>query len=177
MTPAEYFKWEAQQEQRYEYLDGEVYAMAGGSLAHADIVLNFAMALKSQLRGSGYRVLSSGCKLGISEDGLFTYPDVSVTCDDRDKSATQFTQHPKLIIEVLSPSTEAYDRGGKFALYRQLESLEEYVLVGSETQTVEVFRRMADGSWAFLPDEMGDVRLESVDVTVTISAIYDDLVL
>ena len=140
LTPQEYFEWEAQQTLRYEYFNGQVFAMTGGSLPHADIALNMATVLRSHLQGRG-KVRTSDAKVGISENGPFTYPDVSVTCDDRDRTAQQFSRYPCLIVEVLSPSTEAYDRGGKFALYRRLESLQEYVLVGSETKLVDVFRR------------------------------------
>ena len=91
-----------------------------------------ATVLRSHLQGR-CKVRTSDAKVGISENGPFTYPDVSVTCDDRDRTAQQFSRYPCLIVEVLSSSIEAYDRGGKFALYRRLESLQEYVLVGSET--------------------------------------------
>jgi Putative restriction endonuclease len=100
----------------------------------------------------------------MSENGPFTYPDVSVSCDDRDRTAQQFIQFPCLMVEVLSPGTEAYDRGGKFAAYRRLESLQEYVLVGSETKTVEVSRRNPSGTWEFIPYAEGDeIHFTSVD--------------
>ena len=175
-TPTEYFEWEAQQEMRYEYIDGEVFAMAGGTLPHADIALNLASMLRGHLRGR-CKVRNSDAKVGITEDGPFTYPDVSVTCDDRDRAAQQFSRYPCLIIEVLFPTTEAYDRGGKFALYRRLESLQEYVLVGSETKTVEVFRRNQQGGWEFIPfGEDDEVVLNSVSTTVAIGQIYEDVV-
>ena len=176
-TPQEYFVWEDQQPERYEYFDGEVYAMAGGSLPHADIALNIATAVKQALK-AGCKVRNSDAKVAISENGPFTYPDVSVSCDDRDRTAPQFIQFPCLIVEVLSPSTEAYDRGGKFKLYRQLDSLQEYVLVGSETKLVEVFRRNPSGSWEFMAYEEGDtVTLGSIGLTVTVEAFYEDVVL
>jgi Uma2 family endonuclease len=177
LTPEEYFEWEAQQELRYEYFDGEVFAMAGGSLPHADIALNVASILREHLRGR-CKVRNSDAKVGITETGPFTYPDVSVSCDERDRTAQEFTRYPCLIVEVLSPSTEAYDRGGKFALYRRLESLQEYVLVGSETRTVEVFRRDQQGGWMFLPYGEGDeIELTSVGLTIPIAAIYEDVTL
>ncbi len=143
-TPEQYLKWEAQQELRYEYIEGEVYAMAGGTLAHADLAFNFASSLRSQLQGR-CKVRLSDAKVGMSDEGPFTYPDVSVTCDDRDRTAQKFARYPCLIAEVLSPGTEAYDRGGKFALYRRLDSLQEYVLMGSQVKSVEVFRRSDRG--------------------------------
>jgi Uma2 family endonuclease len=177
LTPQEYFDWEAQQELRYEYCDGEVFAMVGGSIPHADIALNIASMLRGYLLGR-CKVRNSDAKVGITENGPFIYPDVSVTCDDRDRAAQQFSSYPCLIIEVLSPSTEAYDRGGKFALYRRLESLQEYVLVGSETKTVDVFRRNQQGTWSFIPYCEGDeVELTSVGLNLSIDAIYDDILL
>ncbi|MEB3230405.1 MAG: Uma2 family endonuclease [Leptolyngbyaceae bacterium] len=176
LTPQEYFEWESQQDLRYEYLDGEVFAMTGGSLPHADIALNIASSLRESLRGR-CKVRNSDARVGMTDSGPFTYPDVSVSCDDRDRTAQQFMRYPCLIVEVLSPSTEAYDRGGKFALYRRLDSLQEYVLVGSETKTVEVFRRGENGTWAFMPYEEGDeIELTSVGLTIPISAIYDDVI-
>jgi Uma2 family endonuclease len=175
-TPEEYLEWEVQQQIRYEYVDGEVFAMAGGTLPHADIALNFASVLREHLRGR-CKVRNSDAKVGITENGPFIYPDVSVSCDDRDRTAQQFSRYPCLIIEVLSPSTEAYDRGGKFALYRRLESLQEYVLVGSETKTIEIFRRNQQGGWEFIPyGEDDEVVLNSVGLTVAIAQIYEDVV-
>jgi Uma2 family endonuclease len=177
LTPQDYFEWESQQELRYEYFEGEVFAMAGGSLAHADIALNFATILRGLLRGR-CKVRNSDAKVGISETGPFVYPDISVSCDERDRAAQQFSRHPCLIVEVLSPGTEAYDRGGKFALYRRLESLQEYVLVGSETKTIEVFRRNPQGEWLFIPyNESDEVELISLGLTVAIAAIYEEVVL
>lgn len=177
-TPQEYFDWEELQQERHEYFDGEVYAMAGGSLVHGRIGLNVGSLLQSHVSGSGCITYNSDCKLGISEKGPFTYPDVSVSCDDRDRTAQQFIQFPCLIVEVLSPSTEAYDRGGKFKLYRRLSSLQEYVLVSSETQSVEIFRRRLEDSWEFTAYGEGDrVILESIGLTVDVEAFYQNVVL
>ncbi len=126
LTPQEYLAWEVQQPLRYEYFDGDVFAMAGGTLPHADIALNIASLLKSAVQ-SPCKVRNSDAKVGITADGPFVYPDVSVSCSEQDRTAQKFAQQPCLIVEVISPSTEAYDRGGKFALYRRLESLQEYV--------------------------------------------------
>jgi Uma2 family endonuclease len=177
LTPQDYFEWEAQQELRYEYFDGEVFAMAGGSLPRADIALNVASLLRAQLQGR-CKVRNSDVKVGITEDGPFVYPDVSVSCDERDRTAQKFSRDPCLIVEVVSPGTEAYDRGGKFTLYRRLESLKEYVLVGSEAKTVEVFRRNSDGTWAFIPYGSGEtIEFASLGIMVPMEAIYEDVVL
>lgn len=177
LTPQEYLVWEEQQSLRYEYFDGEVFAMAGGTLPHADIALNIASILRGPLRGR-CKVRNSDAKVGITNEGPFVYPDVSVTCDQRDLTAQKFSLFPCLIFEVVSPGTKAYDRGGKFALYRRLESLQEYVLVGSETKTVEVFRRDARGTWVYTPYEANDeIELSSMGLTISIKDIYEDVVL
>ncbi len=176
LSPQEYFDWEAQQPERYEYFDGVVYAMAGGTLAHGRIGLNITAFLNSHVREKNCLAFNSDCRVGISEDGPFTYPDASVSCVERDRTAQQFIQSPCLIVEVLSSSTEAYDRGRKFELYRQLESLQEYVLVGSETKTVEVFRRGNDGSWTFTAYREGDeLKLTSLDLPVAVDVFYEDV--
>lgn len=175
MSPQDYFNWEAQQESRYEYFSGQVVAMAGGTIAHGRIGLNLSTLLKAQL-SSGCITLNSDCKVGISKQGPFTYPDVSVTCDKRDLTAEQFIQFPTLIIEVLSTSTEAYDRGGKFALYRRLTSLQEYVLVGSEVQSVEIFWRSPSNTWEFRAYKPGDtIQLRSLTLTLNFEQIYAGL--
>lgn len=185
LTPQAYFEWEAQQELRYEYFDGDVFAMAGGSLPHADIALNIASLLRSQLRG-GCKVRNSDAKVGITDNGPFVYPDVSVSCDERvhevsqdeNRTAQKFSRYPCLIVEVISPGTEAYDRGGKFALYRRLKTLQEYVLVGSESKTVEIFRRDAEGTWAFIPHQENDeIQLMSTGITFSMAEIYASVVL
>jgi Uma2 family endonuclease len=177
-TPQDYFDWEAQQELRYEYFDGQVYAMTGGSLAHGRIGLNISAILRTHNRSHGCLTFNSDCKVGLSDQGPFTYPDISVSCDQRDRQAMQFIQYPCLIIEVLSPSTEAYDRGGKFKLYRSLDSLQEYVLIGSETKTIEVFRRNPSGSWEFRAyGETDEVTLNSVGLNIPVPAAYEDVTL
>jgi Uma2 family endonuclease len=177
LAPQEYLAWEIQQPLRYEYFDGEVFAMAGGTLPHADIALNIASLLKGSL-SKRCKVRNSDAKVGITADGPFVYPDVSVTCDERDRTAQKFSGYPCLIVEVISPSTEAYDRGGKFALYRHLKSLQEYVLISSETKLVEVFRRDRQGVWTFIPyGEADKIELTSIGITVAIEDIYEDVTL
>ncbi len=151
--------------------------MAGGSLPHADIALNVASLLRAQLQGR-CKVRNSDAKVGITEDGPFVYPDMSVSCDERDRTTQKFSRYLCLIVEVVSPGTEAYDRGGKFTLYRRLDSLKEYVLVGVEAKTGGVFRRNSDGSWAFIPYGLGEtIELASLGIMVTMEAIYKDVVL
>jgi Uma2 family endonuclease len=124
MSPQEYLEWEERQEIKYEYVNGEVFAMIGGTIPQSTIALNLASALKNHLRGGKCRVNIADAKLCVSENGTFHYPDVMVSCHPQDKQAIKFIQYPCLIVEVLSPSTEAYDRGGKFMHYRRIVTLQ-----------------------------------------------------
>lgn len=127
MTVEAYLEWEPRQERRYEYGDGVVLAMAGGTRPHNDIAINFLTALRPHVRVQGCRINIADAKVKVSPS-LYRYPDVGVSCDERDLSALQAIQFPKLIVEVLSPGTEAFDLGLKFKEYRSLPSLEEYLL-------------------------------------------------
>ena len=177
LTPEEYFVWEEQQLHRHEYLNGEVFAMSGGTINHSEIALNFGVLLKGRMKGSGCKVLNSDARVNILETTDYVYPDLSVTCDERDKTMQQFITYPCLVIEVLSPSTEAYDRGDKFRMYRQNPNLQEYVLVNSEAIAIEIFRRTAPDAWQILNYQAGDsVELKSVDLTFPIEMIYEDIV-
>lgn len=177
LTPEEYFAWEEMQTMRHEYLNGEVYAMSGGTINHSEIALNLGVLLKTHLRGSGCKVLNSDARINICETTNYVYPDLSVTCDERDKTTTQYITYPCLIVEVLSPTTEAYDRGNKFKMYRRNPCLQEYVLVDSEGIGMEIFRRTEKDTWQILNYQAGDVvELTSVNSTFPIEAIYEDIV-
>ncbi len=176
LSPDEYFEWEANQEIRYEYINGDVFAIAGGTITHSMVAANLIALLRPHLRGKNCRVLGSDAKVGISPSGEFFYPDLLVTCDDRDRNSAKAVFYPKLIVEVLSPSTEAYNRGGKFARYRQLSSLSEYVLVGSESVGVEAFRLNDRRKWELTPYGEADlVQFASIDFECAIAAIYEDV--
>jgi len=176
LTPQDYLDWEPLQELRYEYINGQVYAMTGGTLPHSEIAVNLTTLLKNHLRGKGCRVLGSDAKVGITDEGPFLYADGSVTCDARDRTALKFCQFPSLIAEVLSPSTEAYDRGGKFAQYRRLASLQEYVLISSDRISVEIFRLNETGKWELTPYASGDcIYLSSLDLQFPIEQLYEDI--
>jgi Uma2 family endonuclease len=172
MTAAEYLAWEPTQEGRYEYWDGEVVAMSGGTRNHNRISLNFSKLLDDALLNRSCEVYIADVKVQVEPGQKYFYPDVVVTCDERDDD-TQFIQFPCLIIEVLSPSTEAIDRGIKFARYRQFTSLQEYVLVQADRYHVEVFRRNDRGQWVLSEYELADsLLLESIGVEITISELY-----
>jgi Uma2 family endonuclease len=177
-TPEEYFAWEEQQLERHEYIDGEVYAMSGGTINHSEIALNFGSLLKSHLRGSGCKTLNSDARVNILASSHYVYPDASVTCDERDKTTSQYITYPCLVIEVLSSSTEAYDRGDKFKLYRRNPCLQEYVLVNAETMAINLFRKAdGGGAWQIIDYEPGDVvELVSIKLTFPIEQVYEDVV-
>lgn len=176
MTPQDYLEWEERQEIKYEYVNGEVFAMTGGTIPHNDIAVNLTTALKNHLRGKGCKVSMADAKLGVSKNGPFHYPDVMVTCDERDKQAIQLIQYPCLIAEVLSPTTEAYDRGGKFTHYRRIKTLKEYVLIDAQQISVECFRLNEKGIWELHPyTEEDEIRLTSVDFNCLIALLYEDV--
>lgn len=177
LTPEEYFAWEEHQLFRHEYLNGEIYAMSGGTINHSDIAGNVLILLKTHMRGSGCKVLNSDARVNILKTTDYVYPDISVTCDDRDKTTTQYITYPCLIVEVLSPSTEAYDRGNKFKMYRRNPQLQEYLLVDSEAISIDLFRRATQDTWQILNYQAGSsIELKSVNLTLPIETIYEDIV-
>jgi Uma2 family endonuclease len=176
-TPTEYLAWEDQQALRHEYVDGEIYVMTGGTVNHGEIAMTFGFALKGHLRGGGCRVLSSDVKVEVAGSNSFFYPDISVTCDEKDRTAAQFISYPCLIIEVLSPSTRTYDRGDKFKLYQKLSSLQEYVLVSSTEMELDVFRRIGRNKWELTTYKQGEVvTLTSINFTFAIEQVYEDII-
>ncbi|OYD95881.1 hypothetical protein CDG77_10000 [Nostoc sp. 'Peltigera membranacea cyanobiont' 213] len=178
ISPEEYLEGEKFSEIKHEYIDGQVYAMAGASDAHVTVVGNLFVLLRNHLRGSGCRVYIADMKAQIDVINRYFYPDMMVTCDTRDKEFEYFKCYPSLIIEVLSESTEGYDRGKKFASYRHLESLQEYVLISPDRISVECFRRNEQGQWVLYPYEKEqEVHLASVDFRCAIAEIYEDVTL
>jgi Uma2 family endonuclease len=184
-TPEEYFAWEEQQNCRHEYLDGEVYAMTGGTLNHGRIAGNFYFILKAHLRGSGCQVGNSDCRVNIVASTDYTYPDLSVTCDERDRTNTQYITYPCLLVEVLSPGTEAYDRGNKFRMYRDNPDLQEYILVNSSSVAIlvprgsanELFRKKNGDDWQIINYQAGDsIELKSINLMFPIEQVYDEII-
>ena len=177
LTPEEYFIWEEQQLLRHEYLKGEVYAMSGGTQNHGRIASNLIFILKGHLRGSGCQVGNSDCRVNIFETKDYVYPDVSVTCDERDRTAIQAIQYPCLIIEVLSASTANYDRGDKFRMYRRNPSLQDYVLVDVEKIAIDLYRKNDRGNWEIFNYQSGDnIDLQSIGLNFPIESVYEDII-
>jgi Uma2 family endonuclease len=176
-TPEEYFVWEEQQLERHEYIGGEVYAMTGGSLNHSDVAGNLLILLKTHLRSSGCRALNSDARINIVGSTDYTYPDISVTCDNRDKTTTQYITYPCLIVEVLSPSTAAYDRGDKFTMYRRNPVLQDYLLVSADKMSIDLFHQDEQNKWDIINYQAGDlVELASIDLTFSIEDVYQEIV-
>jgi len=173
MSVEDYLLWESQQELRYEFVDGRVFAMTGGSLSHNDIAINLLTALRSTIRAQGCRINIADAKVNISST-IYRYPDLVVSCDERDREAIDAISSPKLIVEVLSPGTEALDRGEKFKEYRMLSSLEEYLLISSTDLNAELYRRREGRFWLYTAYQAGDtIRLESVDFECLVELLYE----
>ncbi|MGD1897451.1 MAG: Uma2 family endonuclease [Phormidesmis sp.] len=182
MTPEEYLAFEQESDIKHEYVNGEVYAMSGTTDDHNTIALNVAVILRNHLRGSDCRVLIADMKAQPPIRNYY-YPDVLVTYNPADRETPLYKRFPKLIVEVLSDSTEAKDRGDKFIDYQRFESLEEYVLVNTKYKRVEIFRRSTGGLWVlqvYQEDAETDkvmVDFKSVDLQVSLSELYEDVTL
>ena len=172
-TLDDFLRWENEQPDKHEFHRGEIFAMVGGRRVHGVVITNLSAALRSALRGTPCRVFSEGMKVQPADDTIL-YPDVFVTCDAADLRTEMIFRAPKLVIEVLSPSTQAYDRSLKFALYRQMASLQEYALVDPDSRRSEVFRIGADGLWVL--HDMSDrpaLELASVGCAVPMTDVFD----
>ena len=150
-TATDYLAWEAEQPERHDFLDGEVFAMAGAEDRHVTVGGNLYIALRQHLSGSPCRTYMSDMRLHVAAANSYFYPDILVTCSAQDLASSLLKTEPRLIVEVLSPRTAAYDRGLKFSHYRGLPSLEEYVLVDLDTRTTDCYRIGADGLWVLHP--------------------------
>ena len=150
-TAADYLAWEPAQLDRHEYIDGEMFAMAGAEDRHVTVSMNLAFALRQHLAGSPCRTYMSDMRLHVAAANSYFYPDVLVTCSALDLASPMVKTEPKLIAEVLSPSTAAYDRGLKFSHYRSIASLEEFVLIDLDTRSADCYRKGADGLWVLHP--------------------------
>lgn len=171
----DFLAWESTQDERHEFIGGEVFAMVGARRVHNIVTGNIYATLRQQLRGSPCRAFIETAKLRTADDAVF-YPDVFVTCDPDDLRTEQVFRAPTVVVEVLSPSTEGQDRGLKFAHYRRLVSLREYLLVGPDSRELTLFRRGADGLFT-LHDLSGApaVELASIACTLPADEVFDGL--
>jgi len=179
MTPQEYLAYEREAATKSEYYAGELYALAGASTRHVRIMVNCVASLFVQLKGRSCDVFASDLRVKVSATGLYTYPDVVVVCGaprfDDDQEDTLL--NPTVIIEVLSKTTEAYGRGEKFAQYRTLESLSDYLLVAQDIARIEHFTRQADGAWLFAERSGLDatVVIPSIQCQLRLADVYDKI--
>ena len=178
ISPEEYLMMERQSLEKHEYFDGEIFQMAGSSNQHNIITSNIIISLGGQLKKRDCRVYPPDMRVHIPKTGLFTYPDVLVVCGKPqflpDANLDTLT-NPILIVEILSASTEGYDKGAKFDNYRSLESLREYVLVSQDAKKIIRYTKQENGGW-FLMDFIGDkteIELSSVECSMTMEDVYD----
>lgn len=175
-TPAEYLALERGSPEKSEYVNGRIYAMAGTSRVHSLIVTNLIRVLGTQLLGRPCEVHGSDLRVKVQQTGMYTYPDVVALCGEPrlEDAELDTLLNPSVIVEVLSPSTESYDRGEKFAHYRRLDSLQEYVLVAQVRRRIEHFRREGD-HWVLteISEADGELILSSLGCTLRLADIYD----
>lgn len=172
----DYLAWESTQTEKHEFVGGETFAMAGASDAHVTLSLNLASLLRAHLRGTPCRTYIADMKLHVAAADAYFYPDVFVTCSAGDALRPQDKAESVLVAEVLSPTTAAYDRGAKFAAYRSLPSLQEYVLIDPESPGVEVYRRDASNHWVLYPYGQQDAaEFASVGLTLPVTQVFEDV--
>lgn len=170
-----YLAWEALQTEKHEYMSGEVFAMAGARREHVVVNGNIFAGLKYSLRGGPCQACISDMKLRVEKADAFYYPDVMVSCSASDQTAEQFLSNPTLIVEVLSDTTAAFDRGDKFAAYRTLLSLKEYVIVDIAAKRVECYRRTENNDWLmheYLNDDICE--FPSLSVSIPMADVFEN---
>ena len=172
----DFLHWESLQAEKHEFIQGEVFAMGGARREHVVVAGNVFALLKQHLRGTPCQPYIADMKLRIEMLDAFFYPDVMVSCHENDRQAEQYLSHPTVIIEVLSDSTEAYDRGAKFAAYRLLPSLKEYMLVDIKAQRLEIFRRTDNDDWLLHVCEASENGfLTSLEVNLNLEDVFEGI--
>lgn len=177
VTYGEYLRREQETGLKHQWIDGEVFAMTGGSPEHARLQAAVAGVLRNLLEGRPCVVYGADLRIRSRETNIATYADVSVVCGDlqTDPEDPHAVVNPVLVVEVLSPSTEAYDRGQKAAHYRRIPSVQEYVLVAQDAPRIEVFRRVDGNRWEFEDARTGEsLRLASIDCTMAVDEVFAD---
>ncbi|MFL6212084.1 MAG: Uma2 family endonuclease [Pyrinomonadaceae bacterium] len=179
-TLEEYFALELSADEKYEYFDGEIFAMSGGSPAHEEIIGNIYAALKSRTREKGCRIFLSGLRLKVPSQSPYRYPDLTALCHTpryEQIGGLDALTNPALIVEVLSPTTEAYDRGDKFTHYKSIESFAEYLLIAQHRPHATHYVKGADGAWSY--EEINDLdeslRLATLDCQLALRDVYEGI--
>jgi Uma2 family endonuclease len=175
MSAAEYLEWEREQADKHEFHHGEVFAMAGGSPRHALLTLSIGAELRAATREHGCRALSSDMRIAAEPLKRYVYPDVVLVCGSIqcEPNTNDVLVNPTAVVEVLSPSAEAYDRGPKWEAYQRLPSLTDYLLVSQARVRIEHYRREPDGSWRYLAYEAGDTITLANQAQLAIDAVYE----
>jgi Uma2 family endonuclease len=175
MTLEQFLAWENDQAERHEFYKGEVFGMVGGRRVHGIAVVNLVNALATALKGTPCRVFSESMKVQVADDTIL-YPDLFVTCDRADLRTELIFRSPTLVMEVLSPSTQGYDRSQKFALYRRIATLREYFLIDPDSRRVECFRLDSTGQWIFHDlSESPELVATSIGVSVPLAELFAGL--
>ena len=177
VTIEEYLDWEKAGQDKHEFYEGEIFLMAGAGRRHNRIATNLTRDIATALRGKPCQPYGSDLRIHIPENTLFTYPDITIFCDDpipSDEDEDTFIR-PVVILEILSPSTRSYDRGEKFRLYRDIPSLKEYILVDSGSVHVEIFRINNKGFWELQEYKVrsGRLSIKAVGVSLAVADIYE----
>ncbi len=179
ISKEDYLFYERKAELKHEYFQGEIFAMSGASFKHNTIFKNTYLEVGTKLKGKKCQPFGSDLRIHIPENSLFTYPDISVICGEIESTDDKFdtATNPKVIFEILSPSTKNYDKGGKFSLYRQIQTLEDYILIDSESIMVEKFSKNSDGSWTLheFKNLNNSFEIKSIEVVLVLSDLYEGL--
>jgi len=176
LTPEAYLAGEKDNKIKHEYINGEVFAMVGAKDSHVTVSLNLASLLRNHVRAGSCRVYMADMKVSVASANAYFYPDVFVTCEPKDRENEYYKCHPILIAEVLSDSTSAFDRGHKFAMYRQLPSLQEYIIIDPNTLSIDCFRRDSTNHWVLYPfGKNENIEFSSIIFTTPIATLYEDV--
>ncbi len=179
VSPTDYLIIEQAAKDKHELHQGRVVAMAGASLAHNEIVSNVFGVIKSFLKGNSCRIYPSDLRIHIPSSDSFTYPDLSIVCGKPEMLDGQFDTitNPTVILEVMSPSTEQYDRGTKFFYYMQIPSLKEYILISSSNLYIQTASKQTDGSWKFdeITDNNASLSIQTIGNTIGVNEIYENV--
>jgi Uma2 family endonuclease len=180
LSPQEYLEIERKAEHKSEYFNGEMFAMSGVSRRHDRIATRLALLIGQHLRGTRCEDFSANMRVLATPSGLYTYPDLSVACDEpqfADPHVDTLT-NPTLLVEILSPSTEAYDRGKKAKLYRAIPSLQELLLIAQDSYEVELYRRQGDGTWSLIEAKglESAIALTSIGYTLSLRELYEKVI-
>ncbi|MFA7240108.1 MAG: Uma2 family endonuclease [Sulfuricellaceae bacterium] len=176
ISPETYLEMETASEERHEYVDGEIFAMTGAASTHNLININLLSLIREHLRGGPCRVFAIDIKLRVEAANCYFYPDLMVTCSETDRQSRSVMNEPLLVVEILPPSTALYDHNRKFAAYRQLPSLQEYVLVNAGQMGIDSYRRGEGKDWILHPYGVGEsVVLHSLNLTFPVEEAYRDV--